>query len=307
MSAHEPKNMAASVHQRLLNLARAQQTDVNLLFTRYGLERFLYRLSRSPHAGSFVLKGAMLFFVWTGADSRPTRDLDLLAHLEADPEKIRRVIEAICRTPVADDGMEFQSELMQVEVTQALRRFGGFRVVVPARLGNVRLQAQIDLGFGDAVTPAPKRITYPTLLDQPAPELAAYHMETVVAEKLEAMVKLGTTNTRTKDYYDLFALSRAFPFQGADLVSSLTVTFNTRGTPIPADIPEGLADAFASDRAARGRWDTFLDRNELGSDISWAEAVAAIRKFAFPPLHAAGKGGTFPVDWPPGGPWPALG
>ena len=303
MSADQPKNVAASVHQRLLNLARAQPTDVNLLFTRYGLERFLYRLGRSPHADSFVLKGAMLFYVWTGAASRPTRDLDLLAHLEADPEQIRRVVQNVCLLAVADDGLEFQPALMQIEATQALRRFGGFRVVVPARLGKVRLQIQIDLGFGDVVTPAPKRIKYPTLLDQPAPELAAYHMETVVAEKVEAIVKLGMTNTRTKDYYDILALASGFAFKGADLASSLAVTFRTRSTTLPSDIPPGLSDEFGLDAAARSRWQAFLKRNKFAGEPAWAATVAAVRTFVLPALHAAERGKGLAQAWPAGGPW----
>jgi len=151
MSQERPKNIASSVHQRLINLARAQNADANLIFTRYGLERFLYRLSLSPHADSFVLKGAMLFFVWTGAASRPTRDLDLLAYLAAEPEEIRRVFQDICLTAVEEDALEFQAAAMQIEVTQGLRRFGGFRVTIPAFLGKVRLQVQVDLGFGDTV------------------------------------------------------------------------------------------------------------------------------------------------------------
>lgn len=303
MSAERPKNIAASVHQRLVNLARTQGKEVNLLFTRFGLERFLYRLGQSPHADSFVLKGAMLFFAWTGAAARPTRDLDLLAKVDADPATVRRAIEAVCRMKVEDDGVEFRPELMQIEPIQALRQFGGFRVLVPGLLGRIRLQVQIDLGFGDAVTPAPQRLTYPTLLDFPAPELAAYHMETVIAEKLEAIVKLGLTNTRTKDYYDLLVLARTFDFNGQELASSLAVTFRNRSTEIPTGIPDGLTDAFAADTAARGRWQAFLTRNDLPRDSEWPQAVAAIRSFVMDPLRAATANGEFRRSWSADGPW----
>jgi predicted nucleotidyltransferase component of viral defense system len=303
MSQKSPKNIAASVHQRIINLARAQNSDANLLFTRYGLERFLYRLGRSPHADSFVLKGAMLFFVWTGTASRPTRDLDLLALISPDVEEIRRVFQNICLTTVEDDALEFQTTAMEIEPTQGLRRFGGFRITIPALLSKVRLQVQVDLGFGDTVTPAPKRITYPTLLDQPAPQLAAYHMETVIAEKTEAIVKLGLTNTRTKDYFDLFALSRNFAFTGSDLVSSLAATFRTRDTPIPADIPPGLTEGFATDAVSLTRWNSFLRRNGLADDPDWPEVVAAVRTFVLPPLRSAGQTQAFKHEWPVGGPW----
>jgi predicted nucleotidyltransferase component of viral defense system len=303
MSQKSLKNVAASVHQRIVNLARAQNSDVNLLFTRYGLERFLYRLSRSAHADSFVLKGAMLFFVWTGEASRPTRDLDLLAHISPDAEVIRRAFREICRTSVEDDALEFQSNAMEIEATQDLRRFGGFRISMPALLGKVRLQVQVDLGFGDSVTPAPKRITYPTLLGQPAPQLAAYNMETVVAEKTEAIVRLGLTNTRTKDYFDLLMLSRNFAFAGSDLVASLSATFQTRDTRIPADIPPGLSEGFAADPVSLTRWNSFLRRNGLSDNADWPKALAAVRTFVLPPLRATGQAEPFTHEWPGGGPW----
>jgi predicted nucleotidyltransferase component of viral defense system len=303
MSQKSPKNIAASVHQRIINLARAQNSDVNLLFTRYGLERFLYRLSRSPHADSFVLKGAMLFFVWTGSASRPTRDLDLLAQISPDAGEIGREFRNICLTAVEDDGLEFQASAMEIEAMQGLRRFGGFRITIPALLGKVRLQVQVDLGFGDSVTPAPKRIDFPTLLDQPAPRLAAYHMETVMAEKTEAIVKLGLTNTRAKDYFDLLALSRNFAFSGSDLVSSIAATFRTRDTPIPADTPPGLTDGFATDGVSMIRWHSFLRRNGLPEDPDWPETVATVRTFVLPPLRAAGQTQAFRHSWPVGGPW----
>jgi hypothetical protein len=306
MRQKNPTNTAASVHQRIINLARVQNSEANLLFTRYGLERFLYRLSQSPHADSFVLKGAMLFFVWTGTASRPTRDLALLAHFPPDAGEIRRVFHDICLTKVDDDGLRFETPAMEIEATQGLRLFGGFRVNIPASLGKVRLQIRIDLGFGDVVTPVPKRITYPTLLDLPAPRLAAYHMETVIAEKTEAIVKLGATNTRTKDYFDLLALSRNFPFKGSNPVSSLAATFHARNTPIPMDDPPGLADDFATDGASSTRWHSFLRRNSLADEATWPEALTAVRTFVLPPLRAVGQAKEFKHEWPIGGPWRSL-
>jgi hypothetical protein len=245
----------------------------------------------------------MLFFAWTGTASRPTRDLDLLAHIPPDAEEIRRVFRNICLTAVDDDALEFQTGAMEIETTQELRRFAGFRISIPALLGKVRLHVQVDLGFGDTVTPGPKRITYPTLLEQPAPQLAAYNMETVIAEKTEAIVNLGLTNTRIKDYFDLLALSRNFAFTGSDLVSSLSATFRTRDTPIPADVPPGLTDGFATDPISLARWHSFLRRNGLTSDLDWPEAVAAVRRFVLPPLRAAGDTHAFTHEWPVGGPW----
>jgi Nucleotidyl transferase AbiEii toxin, Type IV TA system len=165
------------------------------------------------------------------------------------------------------------------------------------------VQIQVDLGFGDNVTPAPKRITYPTLLDQPAPQLAAYHMETVIAEKTEAIVKLGLTNTRTKDYFDLLALSRNFAFKGPDIVSSVAATFHKRDTPVPADDPPGMTDEFAKDAASLTNWRSFLRRNGLADDFDWPEAVAAVRVFVLPPLRAVGQAQAFTREWPAGGPW----
>lgn len=301
MSSPSPTNLPASVHQRLINLARTRRQDANLVLNRFALERFLYRLSRSPHADAFVLKGAMLFLVWTGDSARPTRDVDFLARIEPDPALVRRMIDVICRTSVEPDGLDFRSELLDLEAMQALRQFGGFRATVPVFLGRTRLQVQIDLGFGDAVTPAPQQLEFPTLLDFPAPHLAAYPMASVIAEKVEAMLKLGTANTRTKDYFDLLTLSRAFPFSGQELASALFASCNARGTTVPRDVPAGLVEAFGQDAAAQSRWTAFLNRNELPREVSWAEAVTAVRSFAWPPLQAAGL--EFTAFWPAGGPW----
>ena len=198
-------------------LAREQKEDFSIVLTRYGLERLLYRLSQSAHRDRFVLKGAMLFQLWSGHPHRPTRDLDLLGHGSPDPERFEGIFRDICRQNVEDDGLEFQSDSVRAESMKEDEEYQGLRLKLVSRLGNARIPIQIDIGFGDAVTPEPDEVIYPTLLDGPAPTLKAYPRETVVAEKFQAMVMLGIANSRMKDFYDLWILMRQFEFSGPAL------------------------------------------------------------------------------------------
>ncbi len=207
MSNISPSNVAASVKQRLLNRARSRKEDFNLLLTKYALERVLYRISQSRHREAFVLKGALLFELWTEQAHRPTRDADFLAMGESSTERFQALFREICTLPVEDDGIQFDPESVKVDRIREDQEYEGIRVPLLGYLENARLPVQIDIGFGDAVTPAPVETSFPTLLDFPAPSLFSYPRETVVAEKFEALVKLGIANTRMKDFHDLRALS----------------------------------------------------------------------------------------------------
>jgi hypothetical protein len=200
-----PVNVPASVRQRLLNLAHQTKQDFGLLLMKYALERLLYRLSVSPHRDIFVLKGALLFDLWTHQPYRPTRDLDLLGCGDSSLERYRKLFSEICTQTVEDDGVSFFADTVTAERIRDDEDYEGVRLVLQARLGAARISLQIDIGFGDVITPSPVEVEYPTLLDFPAPKLRAYPKETVVAEKFEAMVKLGIANSRMKDFYDLFA------------------------------------------------------------------------------------------------------
>ena len=233
----ELRNIGASVRARLLDRARAERSDFQILLTRYALERLLYRLSVSPHRDRFILKGAMLFVTWVANPFRPTRDLDLLGSGDNDTEAIAETFRVICAQPVADDGVIFDVAALEAAPIREEAEYGGVRVRTTATIDGARIPIQVDIGFGDAITPAPVEIDYPTLLDAPAPHLRVYPVETVVAEKFEAMVTLGIANTRLKDFYDLWLIAQTFKFGRSTLSDAVQRTFERRRTALPADIP----------------------------------------------------------------------
>jgi predicted nucleotidyltransferase component of viral defense system len=231
------KNTAASVRQRLLNLSRTTGEDFQLILTRYAMERLLYRLGTSKYASRFILKGALLFTLWTGQMHRPTRDLDLLGSGENSEQALAEAFGALCGTTATDDGMTFDADSVSVAPIREDQEYGGQRVRLKAKLGNARVDLQIDVGFGDAITPGPVTVSYPTLLGMESPRLRAYPRETVVAEKLEAIVKLGLANSRMKDFYDLHVLAERFPFEGPIVCDAIAATFARRGRPFQLDLP----------------------------------------------------------------------
>jgi predicted nucleotidyltransferase component of viral defense system len=299
-----PKNMGASVRARLLRLSTERGEDFQLLLTRYANERLLYRLARSRHADSFVLKGAALFALWTGRPHRATRDLDLLGFGEASSDRIRRIFSEILETEAADDGVHFDVPSLEVAPIRDGQEYGGFRLALAATLASARLRLQIDVGFGDAITPAAETIDFPALLDFPAPRLRAYPRETVVAEKLEAMVQLGMANSRMKDFFDIVVLSRLFDFEGDLLARAIRATFERRATALPSGPPVAFTPAFAADATKRTQWTAFLRKSGAPADpADLPTAVAAVRVFLTEPLRAASVHASWGARWTRGGPW----
>lgn len=227
---------------RLLNLAREQGIDFQLLAIRYALERLLYRLSVSPHRDRFVLKGAMLFPIWLDDLLRPTGDLDFLAYGDDDLAAMEAVLREVCATEVPDDGVVFDIDQVSADRIREDAEYGGIRVQTEAILADARLPIRVDMGFGNAVTPRVEQIEYPVLLDAPAPRLRGYPRETVVAEKFHAIVALGAANSRMKDFYDLWVISRRFNFDERVLADAIKATFARRQTEIPVEVPVGLSD-----------------------------------------------------------------
>ena len=248
MTKQKPRNLAASVRQRLMNVARAQKEDFQLILTRYALERLLYRLSQSKYRDVFVLKGAMLFQLWGDQPHRPTRDLDLLGRGENSIPRFERIFQEVCDRPVEEDGLVFNAESVHGETIKEDQEYEGLRLTLDCRLENARIPIQIDIGFGDVVTPATSELSYPVLLDFPAPILAVYSRESVVAEKFQAMVMLGIANSRMKDFYDLWVLARQFEFQGPMLCQAIRATFERRRTSVPAEVPLALSAEFSNDQ-----------------------------------------------------------
>ena len=295
-------NLSASVRQRLLNLATERKEDFGLLLTRYGLERFLYRLSISPHRNGFVLKGALLLQLWTAETYRPTRDLDLLGRVPSDIN-FRKVFSEVCSQNVEDDGLTFLPDTIRVERIRHEQAYEGVRVRVEARLGHVRIPLQIDVGLGDTIVPASEELVYPTLLKFPAPKLHAYSKESVVAEKFETMVKLGVANSRMKDFYDLWVLARRFEFDSGTLAAAIQSTFKTRRTALPRSSPLALRTEFYELPTKQTQWRAFLRKSKLKADSSLKEIIEVIREFLMPLVDGVLKGNEENQVWQPGGPW----
>ena len=259
----ERGGLAQSVQVRLARHAREIGVDPNLVLTRYGVERFLYRLSRSPHAETFVLKGALLLLAWLGETLRPTRDADLLGFGELSDDTLKGIFGEVCTVDVEPDAITFLPDTVEVQAIREEDAYGGRRVTLQARLGPARIRVQVDIGIGDAVTPGPQWLEYPSLLDLPRPRLRAYARETVVAEKLHAMVMLGMRNSRMKDYFDVHALLNEGKLDAGRLARAIASTFERRRTEVPAGFPVGLSDAFSEDADRQTQWRAFLDKNRL--------------------------------------------
>jgi hypothetical protein len=298
------RNVAASVRARLLNKARAEKLDFNLLLTRYALERVLYRLSISEQWGRFLLKGALLFDIWFDVPHRPTHDADLLGFGSTEIPHLEKLFREVSQI-VSDDGIAFQADSVKAAEIRKEANYAGVRVTMIGLLDGARCPVQIDIGFGDAVTPAPENVQYPVVLNgMPQPQLQVYPRYTVVAEKLEAMVKLGILNSRTKDYFDLWVLSRHSDFDGAVLAQAIRATFERRGTGIPPGLPFGLTDEFAQHEQKNMQWSGFLRKNAL-EPMTLAAVIEALRGFLLPVLTALSAGDGFDRQWRAGAGWDA--
>jgi predicted nucleotidyltransferase component of viral defense system len=298
---NQPRNLAASVRQRLLNLAQAQKEDFNLVLTRYGIERLLYRLERSAAGERFILKGAMLFVLWSDAPHRTTKDVDLLCRGDNSIAEIEAVFRSVCQVEVVPDGLEFDLTTVTGEVIKAEREYPGVRIRLTAFIAGTptRINLQIDVGFGDIVTPAPQLMILPALLAAlPAPQLYAYNRETVIAEKFEAMVLLGIGNTRMKDFYDLWYLSQHFAFEGSLLSRAIAATFDRRHTAIPTDTPLALTSEFANDETKQRQWIAFVKKGRLiGEGLVLNQIGAILHDFLMPPTIAIATGVEFDRVW----------
>jgi predicted nucleotidyltransferase component of viral defense system len=290
--AHPPNQLdvAASVRARLLNLAKAQGVDFNQMLVRFALERILYRLTQSKHADRFLLKGALLFTLWYGLPHRATRDADLLGFGSSDLDSVADIFRDIAAV-VVDDGVVFDPVSVAVEAIRKEGGYGGVRVVIAGELARARCKTQIDVGFGNAVTPAPVESVYPVLLgDLPAPRLRTYPTYTVIAEKLHAITLLGMTNSRLKDYFDLAVVLERETLDAEVLARAIQATFKRRGMAVPDALPLGLSDEFAHDASRQTLWQAFLRKNELPA-APLPAIVDRLRVVLAPALAAAARRG----------------
>jgi hypothetical protein len=305
MMAGKTKNIAASVHQRLRNKARESSRPFNELLQHFAIERFIYRLSKGPHADRFVLKGALLFSAWTGSMSRPTMDIDLLGKIENRLETIVAVVKEACEMEVENDGIIFHKDTVTATRITEDADYKGVRVLVRGKLGSTRLFLQIDIGFGDVIIPGHSKINYPVLLDFPPPELDGYTMESTVAEKFQAMVKLDLLNSRMKDFYDIWFLSRRFDFKGQMLAKAIEKTFEKRKTPITSE-PTIFNPSFMKDENKQAQWLGFINKVKLSDAPTSFESVATdIKVFLKPVVASIIDRQTFQLSWAAPGRWRA--
>jgi len=299
-----PRNLPASVHGRLRNLAVRRGEPAAALYMRYALERLLYRLSVSPYRTRFVLKGAMLFVLWNEMPHRPTVDLDLLGRGASDREQIASSFRDLCDMAIEDDGLTFDPTSVRVETVREEAEYNGLRVRLRAHLGGMRLDVKVDIGFGDAVTPGPVEAEYPVLLDGPRARLLVYPRETVVAEKYQAMVALGLGNSRMKDFFDVWQLANTYEFHGPALARAIAATFTRRTTPLPEGPPPALTEAYWQMPEVAERWAAFLARAGGQAERARLDAVAArLKEFLMPSTAALTAARPFRMRWPAGGPW----
>lgn len=303
MSPRESDRRAESTRQRLRNALRERGEDVTLGLQRYAVERFLYRLGQSRHRERFVLKGATLFAIW-GTAYRPTRDIDFTGYGSADADDVIRDFREICDTPDPVDQLVFDKESITAVPIRDGSEYDGLRIRIRARLGESAITVQIDVGFGNAIVPGPEETEYRTILGDPPPRIRAYPRESVIAEKLNAMVTLGERNSRFKDFYDLHAMAREFRFDKDTLVRAVRATFERRATPIDAALPVPLTAPFYADGARITQWRAYVTRNGLdGAPADFQQVGELLTRFLQPVWEGLGAPDRSRGDWPPGGPW----
>jgi len=298
------QGLSQSVHTRLVRHAQSVGMDANLVLTRFATERLLYRLSRSPHAERFVLKGALLMLVWLGEAIRPTRDADLLGLGDLSDEVLRGIFRDVCSAEVEPDAMTYLVDSIRIAAIRPEDVYGGKRVTLRAQLGSARLRVQVDVGLGDAVWPPPEWLDYPSLLDLPRPRLRAYLPETAIAEKVHAMVLLGARNSRMRDFFDVYMLALLRPLDGELLARALRTTFQRRDTAIPDGLPVALTAEFAAMQDKQAQWQAFLSKNGLaGAPEELGKVIGCLAAFLEPVIHAARTGEPMAQTWVAGGPW----
>lgn len=291
-------NLSASILARLLTLAKQRGDDYSLLLNRFAMERLLARVSTSPYAERFLLKGALLFALWYDTPHRPTRDADLLGFGPDDEANLIATFRDIAAMDLGD-GIVFDPESVQAQAIREDNTYGGTRITLVSRIGSARCALQIDVGFGDAVTPGPQTVAYPTLLnDFKAPTLRVYPVYTVIAEKYQAMVMLGQANSRLKDFFDLAVIARRTELDGATLAAAITATFARRQTALPTQRPLALTKQFSGDAAKLRQWQAFLNKNRIDA-ASLGDTVALLDDLLWPPTQVAATNSQATAIWRP--------
>lgn len=297
------KNIAASIHQRLLNQARQEGRPFNELLQYYTMERFLYRLGSSEHAKKFVLKGALMFTAWRTTKTRSTMDIDLLGNCSNAVDEASAIIGDICTTEVEPDGVSFDANSITAENITEDADYQGIRLRIRGNLGSARVSIQIDIGFADVVVPKPIILDYPVILDLPAPQLYCYSKESTIAEKFQAMIKLGILNSRMKDFYDIWLMSQVFDFEGDILAEAVKETFNRRKTEIKSEV-FSFFSSFSEDETKQKQWGGFLRRSKINdAPPELGVIITGIETFLEPVANAISTEIAFTKNWKARGSW----
>lgn len=295
------KNMAASVHDRLLAQAKQDTRPFNELLQYFAMDRFLYRWGLSPHAEVFVLKGALMLKVWKASEIRPTMDIDMLGKMKNDEESIVAVIKDVISLKVDPDGLVFHPDSVKPERITEDADYEGIRVNFLGTLGNAQINMQVDIGFGDVIYPDPVKTILPPMLNFPSAELLCYSRESSIAEKFEAAVSLGDVNSRMKDFFDIRTLSRQFDFDGMPLAEAISRTFKRRGTQLP---DEGTSFTQTFVESKQIQWNAFrkkLDQEHIPA--SFAEVIVDVERFLQPIAKAIVTESPIPKKWNASGSW----
>jgi len=303
MSTDRTSDAAAQVGRRLSKMARQTGENLTFVLERFAAQRLLYRLSVSPHRDSFALKGAVLLAVWSPEPYRATRDIDLLGWGENSADRLEQVFREVCALQVEGDGLSFDAESIVVEEIRENQEYGGLRVKLRAYLDQAWVVVQIDVGFGDAITPEAVEVECPTMLDFAPAMLRAYPRETVIAEKAESMVRLGLVNSRMKDFSDLYYLASEFEFDGRLLTKAIIATFSRRQTPLPQTIPVALTERFYGNADTKRQWAAFLQTARMSINISLEDVCEKISEFLMPVIEAAVRGDEPNMLWHPDAHW----
>lgn len=297
-------NIQASIRAQLQNKAKETNRPFAEVLQYYGMERFLYRFSRSKYADKFILKGALLFTVWQISERRTTLDIDFLARYDNKVLSIEAVVRDICSVPVDADGLIFDSETVQGRKIKEDADYEGVRVKFIGFLERSRIHMQIDVGFGDIIYPKSQAIDYPIILSLPKPHLKGYPVESVVSEKFEAMVKLGLLNSRMKDFYDIWLMIRQFNFNGSDLAEALKRTFEHRKTNLPVGKPLFAEEIYDEKSDRQTLWKAFLRKGNIKhAPDRLATTAKEIENFLIKPLDAINKMQEFVGEWKAQGAW----
>lgn len=295
-------NIPASIHARLLDRAKQDKRPFNELLQYFAMDRFLFRWTRTTHATLFVLKGAMMLRVWNASESRPTMDIDMLGKRHNDEQTITKIIRDVIAIDVESDGLVFDPDSVTVIRIAEDVNYHGLRINFRGRLGNAQIAMQVDIGYGDVIYPEAEITELPAVLDFPPVRFLCYSVESAIAEKMEAAVSLGDVNSRMKDFFDIWTLSRQFNFNGERLSKAIRLTFAKRKTELPKAI-----GAFTKEfvELKQGQWTAF--RKKLGhGPQSFGEIVAGVELFLSPIAEAIVSDTTIPETWIAPGPWISL-